>query len=870
MFPRVLTQKAKSYASSPHSITNYFQSHHSSPMLKDSPQVQRLLQTSLKKFKDEKVELEKIKELTLTIKQSRKKKLDKHNLKTRLENKAKLKPSKFHLEIKSNDGIDEVETTNWPNTCNKGHESNRFNNGLAQNKLSDNTNTHEEKINKKSKSVNRRANIGLEFFHLKTGKLSSPKNEKNKEKNKEKNPALIKIENKVKISKKLSKDLNKKDLLGFIKKKRKERIFKTKQEKAFQHENELKRLKQLMKLEKEAKKVLKRKKVLKSSRAKHVPDIFTRPKDQTKSICYSEDEEVMKIIHEKKSGSQTSAQIQDYIQIPVVSTSSKLTAKGKLKLRAKPSTSLKPNTSNPIIELKSISRSSSSDLSEQKQSLKKRIQEIKFRLKFVKDPSKFPLTNLLKAQNIFEKLIFRSLNEKFFLIKYYKNEEKKSLIESFLFSSNVSRNSSEDMEKIWDRVEFYKSVEFLHDRDSLSSLTSIEDFARLSKPNSKKPSEEIPNFALENLKNPQSCRASIDIDEISQEYLDSSSKTLQDDEEILAKVNFLMKNFPMAYPLYQLEPEAYQEKRKSEILIDANSVSMSLEIFSSFKDPDSIDSPEEEIEEFDSSKILVEAKEPDIYENLFLHISELLLSDLLNQQLEKASMPRNPTKPRPSFFDPGVKTSVTSVCNLVESIWLHIDQSKLMNSISSQLNTIYLPQPDQSADLDTYKIPSSTLTFLNPNSSQNELHSNLNLLHSQMVLDCVNNFISNIVREARAKFWQQGQVPSRFLDLDIIFRLITKEIRKCCLVNAGRVANISMINSEGVIDENLLQRIRENGLSAMLTGEIEDIEKEWIDYETDEISVCFQVSDSIFSDLFGELVGILILCNLNDLDIFRS
>ena len=79
-----------------------------------------------------------------------------------------------------------------------------------------------------------------------------------------------------------------------------------------------------------------------------------------------------------------------------------------------------------------------------------------------------------------------------------------------------------------------------------------------------------------------------------------------------------------------------------------------------------------------------------------------------------------------------------------------------------------------------------------------------------------------------------------------------------------------MTNSDGVIDESLLQRIRENGLSAMLTGEIEDIEKEWVDYEADEISVSFELSDMIFSDLFTELVEILIYCNLSNFNIIRS
>jgi hypothetical protein len=104
----------------------------------------------------------------------------------------------------------------------------------------------------------------------------------------------------------------------------------------------------------------------------------------------------------------------------------------------------------------------------------------------------------------------------------------------------------------------------------------------------------------------------------------------------------------------------------------------------------------------------------------------------------------------------------------------------------------------------------------------------------------------------------------------MIFRLVLKDIRKCSIINAGRIANISMINSDGVIDESLLQRIRENGLSAMLTGEIEDIEKEWVDYEADEISVSFEISDMVLSDLFTELVEILIYCNLSNFNIFRS
>lgn len=876
MISGVLNRKAKSYASSPHLITDYFRSHHSSPILKESPKIHKLVKNSLKKFKDEKVELEKIKEHALSWKQSRKKKLQKYNIKTRLENKAKVKSARFDFESKTNDGIDGVETADWPSSWNNGPAFISYNPVFALNKVSENFNTNEGKIKKKSKSADRRANIGLEFFHLKTPKVLSPKNERVRKKSREKNEIKIKNEYKAKENKKLSKDTSKKDIIGFMERKRKERIVKNKQEKISQHENEVKRLKQLMKLEKEAKKVLKKKKLPKSLRSKFIPESFERLKDKSKSICYSEDEEVIKIIHEKKSGSNTSAKNQDYIRIPVAcipSKPAKISSKSnpKMKLRPKHSNPSEPNSSNPIIELRSISRSSSSDLSEQKESLKKRIQDIKFRLKFFKDPMKIPTADVRKAQNLIGKMIYRSVSENFFLIKHYENDKKrKSLIESSLLSSNFSRHSSEDMEKIWDRLEFYKPIEFLQDRDSLPPLTPIEEYGRLSKPNSKKPSEEIPMFLIESLKNINSCKGSIDIDEVSQEYLDSSSKLSQDENIILENVEFKCKNLPLDYPIYQLEPEPYREKRKSDILIDDNSVSVAFEGFGSFKDVDCIESLEEEIEEFDSVKVTAEAEESAIQEKVFTELSAIILYDLTYIEIEKdfnLKSSKKPEKQGQGFIEPNVRTGVTSVCRLVEKIWLHLDPLTLMESIQDHLTST----PLQNSNLNLSLIPNSTLNFVSSDSP--EPHTSPNLIHSQMVLDCVNSCLSNLVQETQPKFWQRGLMTSKSVDLDMIFRLVLKDIRKCSIINAGRIANISMINSDGVIDESLLQRIRENGLSAMLTGEIEDIEKEWVDYEADEISVSFEISDMVLSDLFTELVEILIYCNLSNLsnfNIFRS
>ena len=881
MISGVLNRKAKSYASSPHLITDYFRSHHSSPILKESPQIHKLVKNSQKKFKDEKVELEKIKEHALSWKQSRKKKLQKYNIKTRLENKAKVKSAIFDLKSKTNDGIDGIETADWPSSWNNGPEFGFLNPGFALNKVSENFIANEARIKRKSKSADRRANIGLEFFHLKIGKVISPKNEKVRKKSKEKSEPVIKNEQKAKESKKLMKESNKKVILGFMERKRRERIFKNKQERIVQHKAEVKRLKQLINLEKEAKKVLKKKKVHKLLRSKFIPESFERLKDKTKSICYSEDEEVIKIIHEKKSGSQTSAKIQDYIRIPVACIPSKppklsSISNPKMKLRPKHSNPSEPNSSNPIIELRSISRSSSSDLSEQKESIKKRIQDIKFRLKYITDPDKLPPANLRKAQNLIEKMIFRSLGEYFFLIKCYKNnKERKSLIESSLLSSNVSRHSSEDMEKIWDRLEFYKPIEFLQDRDSLPPLTPIEEYGKLSKPNSKKPSEEIPQFLIENLKNINSCKASIDIDvdidEVSQENFDSSFNLSKDEDKVIENIKFECKNLPLDYPLYQLEPEPYQEKRKSDILIDDNSASVAFEGFGSFKDVDCIESLEEEIEEFDSIKVTAEAEESTIHEKVFAQISEVILSDLIYPEVEKDFNLKNLKKPEKigtGFVESGVRTGVTSVCRLVEKIWLHLDPLTLMESIQLLLTSIPLSQPSQSQNFNLSLIPSSTLNFLSIESV--EPNTSPNLIHSQMVLDCINLFLSNFVQETQPRFWQRGLVASKSVDLDMVLRLVLKEIRKCSIINAGRIANISMTNSDGVIDESLLQRIRENGLSAMLTGEIEDIEKEWVDYEADEISVSFELSDMIFSDLFTELVEILIYCNLSNFNIIRS
>lgn len=66
-----------------------------------------------------------------------------------------------------------------------------------------------------------------------------------------------------------------------------------------------------------------------------------------------------------------------------------------------------------------------------------------------------------------------------------------------------------------------------------------------------------------------------------------------------------------------------------------------------------------------------------------------------------------------------------------------------------------------------------------------------------------------------------------------------------------------MVLSDGTLDEDLLQSIREQGLERILFFDIIEAESLWTDYEMQENLLMIDVADLIVSDLIEETKGLL-------------
>ena len=130
-------------------------------------------------------------------------------------------------------------------------------------------------------------------------------------------------------------------------------------------------------------------------------------------------------------------------------------------------------------------------------------------------------------------------------------------------------------------------------------------------------------------------------------------------------------------------------------------------------------------------------------------------------------------------------------------------------------------------------------------------------IHNQMVFDCVNEELGEICNRLNTPPWRKGGLGVVGVNLGDIFEEIKAEIRKNCGVGAGRIPSIGMIAANGALDDLLLQKIRENGLAALLAIDVEEFENKWTDYEKEELQTENEVADCILEILVNEIMQII-------------
>lgn len=130
-------------------------------------------------------------------------------------------------------------------------------------------------------------------------------------------------------------------------------------------------------------------------------------------------------------------------------------------------------------------------------------------------------------------------------------------------------------------------------------------------------------------------------------------------------------------------------------------------------------------------------------------------------------------------------------------------------------------------------------------------------IHNQMIFDCVNNYLRQIQKSYNPGPWKTGAATKTELSAETIFQQINLEIRKNCMVTAGRIPSIAMIGDDGQLDEDLLQKIREGALVTLMSEDLNASEKAWVDYDFEETQISIEAADDIFKLLMHEVIEII-------------
>ena len=873
-----------------------------------SPKIEQLVKKSLKKFKSEKKELAKIKKFSEKFKESHKEKLKTYNVQTRLDNQ------KFKLKSRR------------PQTACGSPE---FKDVYIVN----------EKTSKRKtgfSSFERRANIGLEFYNLKSSRNSTPR--------------VLNSPVKVKIERKSDKpEKKKKDLDEFMKKKRKERKRLEKEKKVLEDQAEIKRISELVFLEKKVKNALRKSTKGKPPRPKakvekkqvdQNPFLKTLKKKRVVEkirISNTQDHEVQFILENGKlcvSGSSNRAGRECLI---FGNASSRVTSQNvetceveeSMNKRSRSFDILKATSSSiTIVEPGTLSSQSSSCLSERQNHVGKMIQNhIQIRHDF-NNPTEKDLNIDIGLHKLTEYLHAKIIMT-FKLLKYYdprvidtpqlsefpnmqtpspEKSSQKEPLDAFL--SQVihkkklnSRDHSEDLENIWDRIDCNsKNDAYLNNMDPLPPLTPIEDFqAKQSAKGSKRPSEEISGSITDQLKKvifPSIEYLSFgNIGEVSHEDVIDSPSLLSIDSHNSEEpseefITFGPINSPIIQPYIQTEPSKpilVNPIKINAILIDDGSNSLS-DYVGMIKESSSIATPEaEEVEEFSSIHFEFNVRKPAdtslnpfsvSEETLVLDEDEIidksvnlllmfLYSELISEALYddyKAKHFQLLGKVVLVLHEVSVRTGVGSVISFIEKVWRKVDTSDLISRIMDwtvhfetlgriqgrQVNP--LPLLDEEILL-AAEGPSKDSFSLSLNETPNEACK----VHDKMIFDLINFMLDDVRLIFNPAPWKTGQILVKSIDLDVIFKGISQEVKRFCSIGAGRIPSIAMVGNNGAVDDELLQKIREGGLAMMLASDISENEKVWTNYEIEKGQAGFDMADFILADLLLELENLLMI-----------
>ena len=263
---------------------------------------------------------------------------------------------------------------------------------------------------------------------------------------------------------------------------------------------------------------------------------------------------------------------------------------------------------------------------------------------------------------------------------------------------------------------------------------------------------------------------------------------------------------------------------------------------------------------------------------LELHVFSIMFEEILSDtdflstvevfKLEKKS--KIPIKGLDSFLsmENQVQTDQIGVLSFIHKL----QAIKPSNLIIDKIMTIYDPLQMLSMIQENFEgIEEDTQVFDYQDLEDAEKSSNLsehmissasevNLciqIHNKMIVDVLNEAI---LRSAKHKLSMPWSLEHQFniIKIENLMKSAIKKIFKWCEVEAGKVPSSDMITSNGELDEDKLQMIREEKLAQILTVDVDEGDKSWLDFEYEESQVAIDIADYIISGLYLEVIDIII------------
>ena len=233
--------------------------------------------------------------------------------------------------------------------------------------------------------------------------------------------------------------------------------------------------------------------------------------------------------------------------------------------------------------------------------------------------------------------------------------------------------------------------------------------------------------------------------------------------------------------------------------------------------------------------------------------------------------------------EPRIQTDTTAVKDYVEEVFAHSDMNEIINNLKNPLKKKPLDLLNRMQEVEIGTIVETEITVFPEILSVNlylalehnvenstrcsntpqmqQLIIEAEHIHNKMIFDAANE----VLQKYRPYGTQGAPLPWSISDRRIgankPITVIIEEVKEVLMdwssIQAGKICTEDMLLSNGILDEELLQQVREERLASMLAEEIIEKDAVWINYEFEETQVKLDIADMVLEHLTGEVISIL-------------